>query len=1274
MIMKRFYTNLEKHFKLLLLCFFLIGGSFQSWGQTPVTVSDATEACVEQPSDVHTYTLAVAPSGNVVDGSVEVKFDVYHAKKEQVEITLCAPDGTTCSTIHSGTTTGDLGNSSGSGYGSPAQYTINDTGATTIDGDSGDSPPATYRANDLFATTFNGVPATGNWTLTINDNDGGFTNQGCMRNVELSLSVESACTPVESAALTLATDTGTTDEVAVAISGESPAGGTFTATCGACVSGTTFNPCLAGVGTHTISYTYSDVNGCETIATDDFTVTAGTASGTIYVDYTNGSNANSGSICSPKQTVEGAHAAASNGDLIQILPLTGGTVIDEDALASGSNVVVSKSVTIDGGGNTINRSSGTQAAFDFSGSGNTMKLQNITLCNFNEGGGEGAAIGVYSSVNIPVEFENVVVSNSLSSHAIGLYAPANFTNCTISGNAMQGIFVGDSDVSSMNINITNTTINCNNALSGTTAGGGIRVDVTGDHDVQMSITGGSIANNNDDGSNITIKEGGGIYFECGGGSSLTIDGTNFVGNHADAASGSNGGGAIYIIENSFGSGVNFTVTNAQFENNNSGNGAGAIYAQNVTGNISNSVFRNNTSSGSVVDGGTYTNCIFQGNNGSSPAASSSFVQGSASNYTTDFNVSGVVISSCTGTCDGSTGFATGESISGPSPCATPGGTLTSTTTGQWWYQQGSTATMIAGETGMTVNIPAGLSGFTVFWQEVATGSDPMIGFTVGAGLTADAGTDDSELVGTPVTLAANNPAIDGNTGMWSIVSGPGAGSFGDATVFNTVFTPNAAGDYTLRWTVSDGGACPGQDEVVITGLAPVVVSGTVFDDGNGLSNSTVDGAGLDGTASGPMGVQMYLNVVSGGAIVTSVALASDGTYSFPNFYPNTAGYTVVLSTSPTSITPSLPSGWEFTGEDFGNNNLAGTGTESTTLGEVAVETGTTQITSLSIGVNKLPETTSMTTSNQANPNGDGQADVAAMNVFSAADLESTISSINITQFPTGAASFVVGTVTYYPTTGDIPATCPTATCVAFPATGGVDVPTDASGNPTSLTVDPASASASDVVFSYTTSDEAGAVSAVGQATIQFLAQPVLPIELIFFTAKAQNCEAKLTWATATEVNNAYFEIQRSRDGYAFETIEKIAGAGTTEATQHYQFMDENPLANNYYRLKQVDFDGQFDYSDIEIVNTNNCQGTGTISVYPNPVRNDLTVELTVAQDGEAQVVIFDYSGKQITDLSVNLNSGVNAVPVSTSHLQAGIYFVQVLNNGKISELVKFVKH
>lgn len=185
-------------------------------------------------------------------------------------------------------------------------------------------------------------------------------------------------------------------------------------------------------------------------------------------------------------------------------------------------------------------------------------------------------------------------------------------------------------------------------------------------------------------------------------------------------------------------------------------------------------------------------------------------------------------------------------------------------------------------------------------------------------------------------------------------------------------------------------------------------------------------------------------------------------------------------------------------------------------------------------------------------------------------------------------------------------------------------------------------------------------------------QVLLPVELISFSANNKENYIQLSWQTASEINNLGFDIERSQDGKTWETLNFVAGHGNTNQTINYEYEDHRPLyGSNYYRLKQMDFDGQFEYSKVVLVEMN--KGTANISIYPNPVNHDLTIKLTEEQATAGQLFVYDYSGKQILQLSVNLEKGTNILPVTTANLQSGIYFMQLTYDNQVSEIVKFVK-
>lgn len=107
----------------------------------------------------------------------------------------------------------------------------------------------------------------------------------------------------------------------------------------------------------------------------------------------------------------------------------------------------------------------------------------------------------------------------------------------------------------------------------------------------------------------------------------------------------------------------------------------------------------------------------------------------------------------------------------------------------------------------------------------------------------------------------------------------------------------------------------------------------------------------------------------------------------------------------------------------------------------------------------------------------------------------------------------------------------------------------------------------------------------------------LPVEWLSFEASAQNGGTQLSWSTATETNNDYFEILRSIDGEHYETIGKTEANGTTSFEIRYEFFDDSPVEGiNYYKIKQVDNDGKYSFTHVESVNIDK-----RFSIYPQPV-------------------------------------------------------------------------
>lgn len=179
----------------------------------------------------------------------------------------------------------------------------------------------------------------------------------------------------------------------------------------------------------------------------------------------------------------------------------------------------------------------------------------------------------------------------------------------------------------------------------------------------------------------------------------------------------------------------------------------------------------------------------------------------------------------------------------------------------------------------------------------------------------------------------------------------------------------------------------------------------------------------------------------------------------------------------------------------------------------------------------------------------------------------------------------------------------------------------------------------------------------------------LPVELLHFTAKANNNAAILTWATASEENNAYFDVQRSTDGINFETIGQVEGAGTTYDVQEYTFIDESPVNGiNYYRLRQVDIDGQFEFHKIEVVTINGLKNG--VVIVPTQVCNQFDVVFGETIDATVEMNIVSVNGQTVKSEVINING--NHQTINVSELNVGVYFIRMnVNNTIVTK--RFVK-
>jgi len=188
----------------------------------------------------------------------------------------------------------------------------------------------------------------------------------------------------------------------------------------------------------------------------------------------------------------------------------------------------------------------------------------------------------------------------------------------------------------------------------------------------------------------------------------------------------------------------------------------------------------------------------------------------------------------------------------------------------------------------------------------------------------------------------------------------------------------------------------------------------------------------------------------------------------------------------------------------------------------------------------------------------------------------------------------------------------------------------------------------------------------------------LPVELLYFTGKANTDNIELSWATETETNNDYFEIQRSTDAVNFTTIGKVYGAGNSMSKIEYSFTDENPeYGVNYYRLIQVDYNGDsetFKPVSVEWDGGKPLNDDFDITVYPNPYNSgDLTLEMKqIEPNTSIRIILTDISGNIIFNASALVPTGnvINLVPKAVSHLNQGIYILRVsMDNNVVTKRI-----
>lgn len=532
---------------------------------------------------------------------------------------------------------------------------------------------------------------------------------------------------------------------------------------------------------------------------------------------------------------------------------------------------------------------------------------------------------------------------------------------------------------------------------------------------------------------------------------------------------------------------------------------------------------------------------------------------------------------------------------------------------------------------------------------------------------ATSGEVEDYLVPCSVTLplpvpSSNSPVCAGSTlnltttttaGAYYFWAGPNGFTASGSTASRTNINLVDSGMYRVYSVYANGCETDSAITRVVVNQCYMNISGSIFDDANG------DGV-INGTdAASSLGQSIYAVLVdtTSNTVLVSSSVAANGTFTIVNAPAYRTGMRLISSTTNPSVgsaapAASWPNNWVGTKGQYGTNNLAGTGLYSTPS-QIPVSSNAANITGILIGYDRLPTTTvktysipyphantikSLTTANGMGPLAGADPEDGAFGVGSTFTITS-LSGMN-------------GNTLYYDANGD---------GILQPYEQILGYTTITNFDPNKLIIKFTGAGSVQAAFNYGISDAASQVTPAPAAyTIKWIG--TLPVKMLYFNAdKKDNDKSLLTWATASEIDNDHFEIERSADAQVWDNIGQVKGSGTTSEQHDYSFTDAQPLSGvNYYRLKQVDIDGHFEYSEIVEVEFSGISSpaNATLSVYPNPLskNTNLNIELAGGADEMNEISITNTIGQVVYNTTV---SQVQNYQISGLDLPAGVYVISI---------------
>ncbi|MES1223724.1 MAG: T9SS type A sorting domain-containing protein, partial [Bacteroidota bacterium] len=185
---------------------------------------------------------------------------------------------------------------------------------------------------------------------------------------------------------------------------------------------------------------------------------------------------------------------------------------------------------------------------------------------------------------------------------------------------------------------------------------------------------------------------------------------------------------------------------------------------------------------------------------------------------------------------------------------------------------------------------------------------------------------------------------------------------------------------------------------------------------------------------------------------------------------------------------------------------------------------------------------------------------------------------------------------------------------------------------------------------------------------------ILPLTLVYFNGTLENNTTLLKWRTSNEINTSQFIVERSIDAHNYQRIGTVAAKGNSTTANDYKYTDFDVMKQSssviYYRLKMVDIDGAYKYSNVVTITIPFI--TGRVAVFPNPANDEVSVSVSAPVDGKAQWKLVDNTGRVVMHSKVQLKEGNNGFSIDISKLSTGLYYLQV-TGAEINENIKLQK-